>query len=140
MTNPKTGGMFSRLLNPETAKPKLDLEAQTTKTKAAVISVENQPLQQTKTNGVAALLPTRKTEKKEIKRKVGAYFTKSERQILDDVEYKLNRGERVIGQSEILALGVETLGKILDGKHIRFSSVEKIREYITSLLSKAREL
>ncbi len=139
MTDQKTGGMFSRLLNPETAKPKIDSEAHTTKKEATVVPVESQTTQQTKTNGVTTPLSTKKSEKKEKKRKVGAYFTKSDRQILDDVEYKLNRGERVIGQSEILALGVETLGKVLDGKRTRFSSVEQIREYITSLLSKARE-
>lgn len=139
MTDKKTGGMFSRLLNPETAKPKIDSEAHTTKKEAIVVPVESQTTQQTKTNGVTTPLSTKKSEKKEKKRKVGAYFTKSDRQILDDVEYKLNRGERVIGQSEILALGVETLGKVLDGKRTRFSSVEQIREYITSLLSKARE-
>jgi hypothetical protein len=139
MTDQKTGGMFSRLLNPETAKPKIDSEAHTTKKEAIVVPVESQTTQQTKTNGVTTPLSTKKSEKKEKKRKVGAYFTKSDRQILDDVEYKLNRGERVIGQSEILALGVETLGKVLDGKRTRLSSVEQIREYITSLLSKARE-
>jgi hypothetical protein len=72
--------------------------------------------------------------KKEKKRKVGAYFTKSQRQVLDDLEYKLNRGERVIIQSDILALGVETLAKLLDGKQTKFTSVEKLRAYIDAQL------
>jgi hypothetical protein len=74
--------------------------------------------------------------KQEKKRKIGAYFTKSQRQVLDDLEYKLNRGERVIIQSDILALGVETLAKLLDGKQTKFTSVEKIRAYIDALLLK----
>jgi hypothetical protein len=74
--------------------------------------------------------------KQEKKRKIGAYFTKSQRQVLDDLEYKLNRGERVIIQSDILALGVETLAKLLDGQQTKFTSVEKIRAYLDALLLK----
>jgi hypothetical protein len=74
------------------------------------------------------------------KRKIGAYFTKSQRQILDDLEYKLNRGEKVIIQSDILALGVETLAKLLNGEQTKFTSVEKIRAYIDALLLKHKKL
>ena len=69
----------------------------------------------------------------EKKRKIGAYFTTSQRQVLDDLEYQLNRGEWVIIQSDILALGVETLAKLLAGKQTKFTSVEKIRAYIDGL-------
>src|SRR5919109_135658 len=96
-----SGGMFSKLLDPNTAKPK-----------AVVMPVTNPVAQEEKPNTATPLPPQKKIAKevvkKEKKRKVGVYFTKSERQNLDDVEYKLNRGERIIGQSEILALGVET--------------------------------
>lgn len=88
------------------------------------------------------LVAQKKIEKrvvnKGIKRKLGAYFTKSERQVLDDIEYTLNRGERIIGQSEILALSVETLAKILQGKS--FSSIEKLRDYIDSRIVKGKDV
>ncbi len=79
--------------------------------------------------------PVRKVHK----RKVGAYFTKSQRQVLDDLEYKLNRGEKIIIQSDILALGVETLAKLLDGKKTSFSSADNIRAYVDALLLKFKE-
>jgi hypothetical protein len=141
MTEQTSGGMFSRLLNPETAKPKPEIKPPKAGGSTSVPAVEKKPRQQDTSTAPTPLLRQKKehkvSEKKEKKRKVGAYFTKAERQILDDVEYNLNRGERIIGQSEILALGVETLGRMLDGK--RFASIEKIREYIDSFLLKGHE-
>jgi hypothetical protein len=135
-----SGGMFSRLLDPNTAKPKVGV--QDPEKIAVVTPIKNPAVHQRKSQTTSPLPSqnkfTKELVKKEKKRKVGAYFSKSERQNLDDVEYKLNRGERVIGQSEILALGVETLGRILDAHQTRFSSIEKIREYIDTLLIKAK--
>lgn len=95
-----------------------------------------------KETGRASAQP-KKTEreiavKKEPKRKVGAYFTKSERQNLKDLDYMLNRGDHVIGQSEIIALSVETLLSMLKSSNKRFSSAQKLREYIDSLLAKEK--
>lgn len=73
-----------------------------------------------------------------VKTKIGAYFTKEERTILKELEFKLNRDKEIIGQSDIIALAVVTLSKLLEKPISKLSSVEKIQDYIDSLLVKAK--
>lgn len=154
MTDTNVGGMFSKLLDPSKENRKAALKKEDTQNK---VDVSPTLKKESKKQDTAPLIAhkekvdgevkqpagfsgtKRDTPIKEKKRKVGAYFTKSERQNLKDLDYKLNRRDNVIGQSEIMALGVETLYKMLNSTNMRFTTVEKLREYIDGVLTSAKK-
>jgi len=143
MPDDNNGGMFSKLINPDTAKPKTAPEPDQGKAIAPEERVgakigEHSPSTQKSKPKLA--VKTTKTPKKDLKskkrRQISAYFTPDQLIILKQLYFKLNEGEGKIEKSEILGLAVEILSKLLGTQVPKYSSIYQVREHLDTQVSK----
>lgn len=135
MSDTNTGGMFSKLINPETAKPK--------KSEAAGKPVENirkeeeaKPTEHSPTLIKEAVKKSVQIRPKVIKRRqISAYLTPDQLSLLKQLYFKLNSGDVEIEKSEIIGLGVEIISKLLSIQVPRYSNTQKLREYLNTQIS-----
>lgn len=140
MTDTSSGGMFSKLINPDTAKPKINSVSDQGKRiiplkNKAVSSIKHSP-----TTQKTKVKPAAKTFEKDLKpkkrRQISAYFTPEQLNILKQLYFKLNAGEGKIEKSEILGLAIEILSKLLGTQVPKYSSIYQVREYLDTQTSK----
>lgn len=138
MTDSNTGGMFSKLINAETAQPKITKKPDTTLT--PVRDAENEA----KTIDYSPVSFKPKIEKpfvdkkpKVIKRKqISAYLSPDQHALLKQLYFMLNSGDVEVEKSEIVGLGIEVIHQFLSTKVPRYSSTKHLREYLSTQISR----
>ncbi len=134
MAEPNTGGMFSKLMNPDTAQPR---------TEASPSVIPHEAIKPV----IHSSIPTAKKQPKEVKaplpepknlprKQISAYLSREQLQLLKQLYFKLNSGDAEIEKSEIVGLAVEVLSQLLSTKVPRYSSTNKIREYLNTQISR----
>lgn len=140
MADNEGGGMFSKLINPDTAKPKITSVSDQGKTviplkNKAISPVEHSPTTQ-KPREKPIVKPFERDLKTKKRRQISAYFTQEQLKTLKQLYFKLNEGEGKIEKSEILGLAIEILSKLLGTQVPKYSSIYQVREYLDTQISK----
>ncbi len=141
MADNNTGGMFSKLINPDTAQPKTTKKPDINTLVGADIKPEaetvvtHSPIPAKKLTDIEKLaaLKARKT----IKRKqISAYLLPEQLSLLKQLYFRLNSGDVEVEKSEIIGLGIEVIHQLLSTKVLRYSSTNQIRKYLNTQISK----
>lgn len=138
-----SGGMFSKLINPDTAKPRILPVSQTADTsvaevkKAVVIPTKTSPAPKVK-SGKKTPSPLLKadTGNNKSRKQVSAYLSPAQLAVLKQLYFKLNDGEGKIEKSEIIGVGIEIVSALLGTQVPKYSSIQQVREYLSTQVSK----
>ncbi len=136
MADSNTGGMFSKLINPDTARPKVGHSLITDGQKEPENTTPSSP-SVNKTKLIEVNRTPLPEKPKDIRRKqISAYLSRDQLQLLKQLYFKLNGGDAEIEKSEIVGLAIEVLSQLLSTKVPRYSSTNKIREYLNTQVSR----
>lgn len=143
-TNSGSGGMFSKLINPDTAKPKIGLVAdQEKKQKESLKKQTNRSVRDSPTHSktyakieAKNIITKEKVLKLKKRRQISAYLSRDQLDTLKQLYFKLNAGDGEIEKSEIVGLAVEILSKLLGTQVPKYSSIYQVREYLDTQISK----
>jgi hypothetical protein len=118
-----SGGMFGKLINPETGQAKAPAQQQ----QGAAVP---QP--------VSAPLPTSsQPQSRSGKRKqISAYLTQDQLALLKQLHFTLNTSEATIEKSEIIGLGIELVAHMLRTHVPKYSNIDDLRKYLDTQVSK----
>ncbi len=126
-----SGGMFSKLINPDTAKPKINPPRREEKSISGNkdISIKHPPAPSKQPIKIKNALKFEKDIKPR-RRQISAYLSHEQLKLLKQLYFKLNEGDSEIEKSEIVGLAIEVLSKILGTQVPKYSSIYKVREYL----------
>lgn len=119
------GGMFSKLLDPNTSQP---TQAPAPTLPAANAEPKSDPSPPPKPLPTPGVLPKKRKQ-------VSAYLSPTQVQILKQLYFKLNAGDENIEKSEIIGLGLEVLSWWLDSQVLKYTSTQQLRAYLRTQMA-----
>lgn len=138
-----SGGMFSKLINPDTAQPKAQkIPKQPEPKPVEVVSVSTEePIQSPTVSApvkktIARAASVAEKTKKNRRKQISAYLTPEQLNLLKQLYFKLNSGSVEIEKSEIIGLGIELTTQLLSTQVPKYSSIHQVREYLGTQISK----
>jgi hypothetical protein len=107
-------GMFSRLIDPQTAKP------------PAAATVPTPPRSPPPAPPVAS--------KK--RKQISAYLSPAQLHLLKQLHFQFNSGDTTVEKSEIIGLSLEVFAELLRTQVLPYASIQQLRHEIQSKISK----
>ncbi len=138
MTNQKTGGMFSRLLNPETAKPKVaPIQQQTTQ--LSVVTPREDVIKQKLARSASTPLPTidtkaKKKGAKDGKHQISGWIPRPYFEEFVRLYRAMNPAVETVEKQYMLGVAVDTFCKIIGNDVPVFKSEKDFKAYFESKL------
>jgi hypothetical protein len=123
--------MFSKLMDPTTAKP----THTTTPPPQAAAAPMTQLVQPT--TDAPTLANPQTTAKPPTKRKqVSAYLSAEQVHLLKQLYFQFNSGDTTVEKSEIIGLSLELLAELLRTQVLAYASIQQFRQQIRSNIAK----